>query len=214
MKGTPLHSTPGRQAPVHRHGIDSALEAPAGETTLELGAVYRAYAPRVARWAGRLGGPSLDAEDTVQEVFLVVQRRLVEFRGDAELSTWLFRITENVVCQRRRKERLRRWLRGSAEEVAGELDAGAPSPIEVIERGQAAAYVYRILDGMTESYRTALTLFELEGLSGEQIAALTGTSVEAVWVRLHRARAQFLDRMKKLDKRDSAARAERTRGSR
>src|SRR5262249_9893064 len=158
MKGGPTHPTQGLWDPVHRQELDSALAAPAPADTLEVGEVYRLYAQRVARWAARLGGPALDAEDTVQEVFLVVQRRLCQFRGDAELSTWLFRITENVVRQRRRKERLRRWLRGSAVEVAGDLGAGGPSPVEAVERGQAAARVYRILDAMSESYRTALTL--------------------------------------------------------
>lgn len=198
---------------MHQPGLDTALPAPAATTPLELGAVYRAYAPRVARWAARLGGPTLDAEDTLQEVFLVVQRRLREFRGEAELSTWLFRITENVVRGRLRRERVRRWLGGSAEEVAGALPDGLPSPAEALERGQAAARVYRILDGMNHNYRTALTLFELEGMSGEQIAALTGTSVDAVWVRLHRARAQFLERMTKLEQREAATLARSRRGT-
>src|SRR5262249_44087441 len=50
--------------------------------------LYRAHAQTVARWASRLGGPAIDVEDVVQEVFLVVQRRLREFRGEAEITTW------------------------------------------------------------------------------------------------------------------------------
>src|SRR4051812_33481472 len=76
--------------------------------------VYRAHVQDVARWAARLGGPRTDVEDVVQEVFLTVQRAMTEFRGDAKVETWLYRITQNVVRHRRRKERWRRWLGGSA----------------------------------------------------------------------------------------------------
>src|SRR5262245_13697994 len=71
------------------------------------GEVYRLHADRVARWVARLGGPAVDVEDTVQEVFVKVHRLLAQFRGDAELTTWLYRITENVTRARRRKERVR-----------------------------------------------------------------------------------------------------------
>src|SRR5262249_14147909 len=67
--------------------------------------LYRAHAQTVARWASRLGGPAIDVEDVVQEVFLVVQRRLDGFRGDAHVKTWLYRITANVVRWRRRKDK-------------------------------------------------------------------------------------------------------------
>jgi RNA polymerase sigma-70 factor (ECF subfamily) len=158
-------------------------------------AVYRAHAARVARWSARLGGPTIDVDDAVQEVFLVVHRQLSKFRGDAQITTWLYRITENVVRHRRRKERIRRWLRGSAHDVGAKLVSSRPTPVEELERRQALQKVYRILDSMNERYRTLLILFELEELSGEEIAELTGTGVDALWVALHRAHAQFVQRM-------------------
>jgi DNA-directed RNA polymerase specialized sigma24 family protein len=57
--------------------------------------------------------------------------------------------------------------------------------------------VYRILDRLTDKYREVLILFELEGASGEQIAALTGRKLATVWVHLHRARRQFLDELER-----------------
>src|SRR5947209_6991554 len=84
---------------------------------LDFDAVYRAHAAKVARWAARLGGPAVDLDDVVQEVFLIVHRQLAKFRGEAQVTTWLYRIAENVVRHRRRKERFRRWLSGSAEDV-------------------------------------------------------------------------------------------------
>jgi len=66
------------------------------------------------------------------------------------------------------------------------------TPIEELERQQARAAVYRVLDRLGEKYRSLLILFELEGLSGEDIAALTGIKISTVWVRLRRARLSFL----------------------
>ena len=183
---------------------DVAPEGPATANTaqaarprplLELGAVYREHAQRVARWASRLGGPGHDVEDSVQEVFMTVQRLLPTFRGDAELTTWLYRITENVVRHRRRKDRWGRWLGGSAEDVAGTVESGRPTPADDLDRREAERLVYKALDGMSDKYRNVIILFELEGLSGDEVAELTGTKVATVWVWLHRARAQFLERI-------------------
>jgi len=168
-----------------------AAEEPAPVPTLD--AIYRAHAGTVARWAAKLCGPGSDVEDLVHEVFLVVRRRLPEFRGEAKLTTWLYRITERVALQNRRKDRFRRWF-GSARQLEIE-NAIAPArltPVDSLERRQSIEACYRILDGMPDKYRTVLILFELEELSGEEIAALTGRKLATVWVHLHRARARFL----------------------
>jgi RNA polymerase sigma-70 factor (ECF subfamily) len=173
---------------------------PGPEPARDFDGIYRAHAARVARWAARLGGPIVDVEDAVQEVFLTVHRLLPGFRGEAQVTTWLYRITANVVRHRRRKERLRRWLGGSSDEVAAQLESPRPTPVEDLERRQATELVYRVLDGLAERARTLVILFELEGLSGEQIAELMGLSLSNVWVSLHRARAQFLAQLQKLER--------------
>jgi hypothetical protein len=71
--------------------------------------LYENYEPMVERWVRRLAGPSAEVEDLIHDVFVVALRRRGEFRGEAKVSTWLFRITELVV----RKRRFRRKL-GSA----------------------------------------------------------------------------------------------------
>jgi RNA polymerase sigma-70 factor, ECF subfamily len=162
--------------------------------------LYDRHAQSVARWAQRLGGPTVDTEDVVQEVFLTVHRSLPRFRGDAKVTTWLYRITENVVRHRRRKDRQRGWVAGTPEQVAGELPATEASPLDDIERRQATAKVYRAMEGMSEKLRSALILFELEQLSGEEIAALTGAKTSTVWVWLHRARAEFQRRLQEIEK--------------
>jgi RNA polymerase sigma-70 factor (ECF subfamily) len=155
-------------------------------------AIYRAHVEQVARWAARLGGTEIDVDDVVQEVFVAVHKQLPKFRGESQVRTWLYRITANQVAERRRRDRWRRWFRGAPDE---EVVSPALTPVETLERREATARVYRALDQLNEKYRTLLILFELEQHSGQEIAELTGLSLDAVWVTLHRARAQLLKKL-------------------
>ena len=166
---------------------------------LDIESVYRSHRAAVGRWAARLAGPGLEAEDVVQEVFLIAQRKLGSFRGEASPARWLYGITERVVWHRRRRERWRRWLGGSLERAADEIATGRPSPLELLESRQASVFFYRALDGVKENHRAVLILFELEEMSGEEIAALKCVAVSTVWVWLHRARARLLVRWKELE---------------
>jgi RNA polymerase sigma-70 factor (ECF subfamily) len=164
----------------------------------DLDALYRVHAPTVARWAAKLAGPSTDVEDLVHEIFLVARQKLPDFRGDAKLTTWLYRITERVVLATRRKDRFRHWFARSRHlEIEGTLSPSHLTPVDELERRQSTETVYRILDRMPDKYRTVLILFELEELTGEEIAALTGLKLATVWVHLHRARDRFLADMKR-----------------
>jgi RNA polymerase sigma-70 factor (ECF subfamily) len=165
----------------------------------DIAAVYRSHGAAVARWAARLAGPGLEAEDIVQEVFMIAQRKRASFRGEASPARWLYRITERVVAHRRRRERWRRWLGGDAERAARDLPSRDPTPLESVQRRQAAALFYRSLEGMPENHRAAFILFELEELSGAEIATLKGVRVATVWVWLHRARAHVLKRVPELE---------------
>lgn len=170
--------------------------------TLE--AIYRAHSKTVGRWAMRLLGPREDYEDVVHEVFLVVRRRLPEFRGEAEITTWLYEITVRVVQGFRRRARWWSWVTGHGPSPsrarAGESFSAwfAPStdPEALLEARERTRLLYRLLDELGEEQRTTFILFELEGLSGNQIAEITGTNVATVWVRLSRARRKFMERMR------------------
>jgi RNA polymerase sigma-70 factor, ECF subfamily len=173
--------------------VDAARPEPRG-----LDAIYRAHATDVARWAAKLAGPGADVEDLVHEIFLVARRRLPEFRGDAKLTTWLYRITERIVRASRRRDRFRRWFAQTRQlEIEDAIAPVRLTPVDDLEQRQSKEACYRVLDRMPEKYRTVLILFELEELSGEEIAALTGLKLATVWVRLHRARARFLADMKR-----------------
>jgi len=170
---------------------------PAAEEPGGFDALYREHAGRVARWAARLGGPSVDVDEVVQEVFLVVHQQLPSFRGEARVTTWLYRITANIARHRRRRARWWRLLAGEPADALDRLPSPRPTPVEELERRQAADRVYRILDGMNDRYRTLLILFELEGLDADAISELTGHRPETLWVALHRARTQFVARLQR-----------------
>lgn len=180
-------------------GAAVSLEAQLGgtEVPLELAAIYREHSAAVSKWVRRLWGPGgarglVDTEDLLQEVFLVVQRRLGSFRSEAALTTWLYGITVRVVNGRRKKERWRRmlWRRAEPELVLGQED-GAPPAARDFDRAEAARSVYAVLDDLSERDRTLLILFELERLPGAEIASILGMAERSLWVSLSRARTRF-----------------------
>jgi RNA polymerase sigma-70 factor (ECF subfamily) len=183
---------------MERLGAAVSIEAELdGKPVLELDAIYRQHSAAVSKWVRRLWGPGgvggpVDQEDLLQEVFLVVQRRLSSFRGDAALSTWLYAITGGVVNDRRRKERWRRLLwRRAAPELQLQHEAEQPVAQQDFERAEASRLVYAILNQLSERDRTLLILFELERLPGLEIARILGLKEPNLWVALKRARTRF-----------------------
>lgn len=176
-------------------------------------ALYREHAQRVAGWASRLGGPrrGADLEDVVQEVFLRVHRALPGFRGESEITTWLYRITENVVRARLRKERLRRFFGfdGGTSTVGEEREVPSlrPSPEGDLEHRERARMLYDALDRIPEIYRNPFILFEIEGLPGEEVARLVGVKLPTLWVRLSRAREQVTTELERQQRGAARARA-------
>jgi RNA polymerase sigma-70 factor (ECF subfamily) len=168
------------------------------ELAPDVGALFRSHERRVMRWAMRLGGPGIDAEDVVQDVFLVAKRRLSSVEGPGQIAAWLFRTTERIVLAARRKQRLRRWLSRSADGAAAGVGAPRLTPGEALEREREIAEVYRVLDRLPERQRRVLILFELEGLATQEIGELVGARVGTVRVLLFRARARFLEEYQRL----------------
>jgi RNA polymerase sigma-70 factor (ECF subfamily) len=175
-----------------------SLRAPADpedpSTDLSFDDVYRLHAKRVALWIRRLGGPRIDADEALQEVFITTSRRLSEFRGEGKLTTWLFRVTTRVVANHRRAARRRGfWTRVMGQRLDA-LPSNQPTPGEALEEREAAVRFYRVLDDLPERYRQVLVLFELDEMTTEEIARTLDRPPAAVRVWLHRARAQFTKR--------------------
>lgn len=168
-----------------------------GKPVLELEAIYREHSAAVSKWVRRLWGPgraggTAEVEDLLQEVFVVVQRRLGSFRGESALTTWLYAITVFVVNGRRRKERWRSLLWRRAEpELQMQHEPELPAVQEDFERAEASRLVYTVLNELSERDRTLIILFELQRLSGAEIAAVLETKEANVWVGLSRARGRF-----------------------
>ena len=144
----------------------------------------------VARLVYRMLNAPGDLEDVVQEVFVQVFRSLKDFRGQAKFSTWLHRVTVNVVLMHRRSARSRPVL---TEEIPGELvgDDGQTLPDEDVERRERMRAFQRLLAKLADKKRVVFVLHELEGMSPTEIADVVGAPVLTVRTRLFYARREL-----------------------
>jgi RNA polymerase sigma-70 factor (ECF subfamily) len=154
----------------------------------QLGAeqVYELHADFVWRTLQHLGVRSSDLEDLGQEVFVTVHRRLSTFDGRSKLTTWLFGICLHLVQRHRRRAYFRLEL--SQAEPPERVDPHTPE--ERYAGEEARVRLERLLDKLSPERRATFLLFEVEGVSCEEIAELTGVPVGTVYSRLHLARKQ------------------------
>lgn len=182
---------------LHDSGEHPAIEAELDPSDPELlfDHLYENYEPMVERWVRRLAGPSVDIEDLIHDVFVVALRRRGEFRGDAKVSTWLFRIAQLVVRKCRFRHKLRQCLDilHRSHELA--VVPPSPTPLEVVEQRQQNARLYAALDRLPDKYRTAVILCDIESMGAEEVGNLIGLTANAVWVRVHRGRAMLLEQL-------------------
>ncbi|MCK6591705.1 MAG: RNA polymerase sigma factor [Polyangiaceae bacterium] len=152
--------------------------------------LFRRHRGDVARLVYRMLGPSPDAEDVVQEVFLQVHKSLGEFRGQAKFTTWLHRVTVNVVLMTRRAAKSRPALSGESE-ASDHEPAREPLPDEDAVRSQRIAAFRRLLERLAEKKRTVFILHEIEGRSPTEIAEIVDAPVLTVRTRLFYARREL-----------------------
>jgi len=150
-------------------------------------ALFRQHAQFVASFLMRLGTPSQDVEDLLQEVFVIAHRKGGFVKGPAQPRSWLGAIATNVARTGHRSRRRRREDADSP--TVEQLTAQAPSETESLSRVR----LKRALDALPLEQRAAFVLFELEGESCESIAAVWGVPVGTVYSRLHHARRRFLE---------------------
>lgn len=152
--------------------------------TVEFAQIFRETAPFVWRALRRLGVRESDAEDLLQEVFLLVHRKLPEFEGRSSLRTWIYGFCVRKALDYRRLARIRREVATeSMPERASDIDADRQLGVR-----QACDRLDAILDALDDSQRVVFVLFELEQLSMKEIAVLTGVPLQTAYFRLYAAR--------------------------
>ncbi len=193
--------------PVKREtgGHDRATLDPADEADLiarcradDRGAhdeLYHRFRRQVAANLYRVLGDNTDLDDLAQEVFVIAFRGLEKFRGDARLSTWLYRICVNVALGRIRTRKRRPNAIGVADLDAAVVDPSLverpEQPDRTLERRQDQARVYRALELLAPKKRIVLYLHEIEGLDLKEIAYLVESNPVTVRTRLFYARREF-----------------------
>ena len=164
--------------------------------TLEL--LYRDHLDFVRRIARRLGGPQIEPEDIAQEVFEVVANKISRFEPDMALpTTWLFSITLNVVRVHRRRARMRAQYRAD-EQLGLEVQARSSDPSSLID---ATGVMAEILAEMAPKKSAVFVLGELHGLTCSEIAEVVGAKEATIWSRLHYARRDFEERLRRYRRR-------------
>ena len=181
MKGGALTSVFG--APMsttdHEQDVSSALTS--------FDEVYDRYVVFVWRTLRALGLPDAALEDAVQDVFIVVHRRLHEFEGRAKLTSWLFAIARRVAKNHRRTRQPSSELRDVEEQVRDD----GPTPYEAVVQTEAVALLERILDRLDDKQRVCFVLMDIEQMTAEEVASLLEINVHTVYSRRRLARLEF-----------------------
>lgn len=148
-----------------------------------------------------------DARDLAQESFVHAFRKLSSFRGDSQFYTWLFRIAVNATISFRRKHARRKT---SSVDLARENTGDEPtddrqdiSPSHRLEVNEQQAVVQQALSELSDEFRTALVLTEIEGLSYEEAAAICECPIGTIRSRIHRARAELKEKLRIVLKQES-----------
>ncbi len=172
------------------------------KSDIQFDEVFTSFHPKVLAYLRRLLGEQ-DAEDAAQEVFLKISKSLPRFRGQSQLSTWVYRIATNTALDRLRTHTRGRLTESRActdpmenvqsEGIAEDLwKAEAPAtPEQLAVRKEMNTCIRGVVDGLSPAYKTVLVLSDIEGLTDKEIAEVLRVTVESVKIRLHRARRRL-----------------------
>jgi RNA polymerase sigma-70 factor, ECF subfamily len=158
--------------------------------------IYRDYVDLIYRFAHRLCGESEAARDIVQETFLNAYRGIKDFRGDAQLSTWLYTIASHACMRMRRKRKgepnrelsLEEFIPTSDGEFRLQIPVEGLSPEQALQNKQLRRILDHAIGRLPPKYRMVLVLRDMEGLSAKEVGAIMRLNERAVKSRLHRAR--------------------------
>jgi len=183
--------------------IASAMEPSAkprdtpAAVALDLAEVYAAHFRYVWRCLRSLGVRDALLDDALQDVFIVVQRRLPEFDGGAELRTWLYAIALNIARKYRDRARREPTSLEAARELTPELPA-APDESAGTNQRERLALARRALAGLDDDKRELFVLARVEQMSAPEIAQVLEIPLNTVYSRLRAARLAFETEVKRL----------------
>lgn len=150
-------------------------------------AIYEAHFAFVWRCLRALGLPEASVDDAAQDVFVIVHRRLSEFRGDSSVRTWLYGILRNVASNQRRTAS----RRGPHAPLSEDLNAIGGGPQEQLQDRQAAAFVQSFLQSVDDKKRDLFVLAVLEQMSIPEVAEALAIPLNTAYTRLRTVRADF-----------------------
>ena len=177
------HSSDGR--PASSHGEADTFDA-----------LYRDNIDLMYRYASRLCGETEAAKDLVQDTFLNAYRGFKNFRGDAQISTWLYTIASRACLRMRRRRKgaperelsLDEFIPTSDGEFRLQIPVEGLNPEDALQNKQLREALDTAIGKLPKKYKMALVLRDMEGLSAKEVGAIMGLSERAVKSRLHRAR--------------------------
>jgi RNA polymerase sigma-70 factor (ECF subfamily) len=149
--------------------------------------LYDRHFPDVERLVFSLGIVDAEADDICQEIFVIIYKNLARFRGEARLSTWIYRLATREAIRFARRRRL---VRGLTELFARDKGDTRPADWSESEAGRRH-YLRQLLDRLPPERRLALVLYEIEGVPVSEIARISDCAENTVWTRLHRARTEL-----------------------
>lgn len=151
--------------------------------------LFHRHRADVARIVQRMLGPVPEVEDVIQDIFIQVFRSLRDFEGKSKFSTWLHRVSVNIVLMHRRAQRSRPHL---VEESARQVPIDNLEPDEDAMRHERIRAFYAVLERLPEKKRTVFILHEIEGLHPKEIAQIVDSPALTVRTRLFYARREIL----------------------
>jgi len=167
-------------------------------------ALVAAYGNRVYRLAIRITGNSSDAEEVVQDALWAATRRIDTFLGTSAFGSWIYRITANAACQKRRKRRVERaevaWndLGPAFDELGQHVQPGidwSPRLKDPALQAELRTMLTEAIEALPEDYRAVLLLHDVEGLSTPEISEALQIKLGTIKSRAHRARLFLRSRL-------------------
>jgi len=162
--------------------------------------LLRRYNQRLFRTARAIVRRDDEAEDVVQQAYVVAYAKLVQFRGEASFGTWLTRIAVHEALGRIRKANKRGAHLELVESDEGEgMDSPERDPEQETQRRQVGRLLEKTIDGLPDTLRVVFMMRDVEELNTAEAAACLDLSEEAVRARLHRARSLMRERLSAVD---------------